>query len=148
MSPLGSFTSLAPKSSRSFQPELASLSLPRYGGETRERAWPPAGRSGPGSSALPAVLGVTPGGHPVLQPWLSMPCLSGTRGAGGAAQLPVLTPCLVRLLGGPTGGGPTLAALGEPHVPLLRHLVMFFKIEVKFEPKLKFEIKFKFGPWY
>ena len=49
--------------------------------------------------------------------------LPGTRGAGGVAHLPVLTPCLVRLLGGPTGGGPTLVALGEPHVPLLRQLL-------------------------
>ena len=59
------------------------------------RVRPPVGRSGPGSSALPAVLGVTPGGHPVLQPWLSMPCLSmypwGRRG-GPPADLDSL-PC-------------------------------------------------------
>ena len=41
--------------------------------------------------------------------------------ADGVAQLPVLTPSLVHLLGGPMDGGPTLAALGEPHIPLLRH---------------------------
>ena len=89
-------------------------------GETRERAWPPAGRSGSMSTAPSAGLEVTPEGHLVLQPWLSMACLCGTRGADGVAHLPVLTPCLVNLLGGPTGGGPTLAALGESHVPLLR----------------------------
>ena len=51
-----------------------------------------------------------------------MSSLSGTHGADGVAHLLVLTPCLVHLLGAPTGGGPTLAALGEPHVPVLRHL--------------------------
>ena len=40
------------------------------------------------------------------------------------AHLPVLNPCLVRLLGGPTGGGPTLTASGEPRVPLLRQLFL------------------------
>ena len=120
MSPHGAFTFLAPKFSRSFLYELASLSSSPYGGETRERAWPPAGRSGSGSSALFAGLGVTPEGHLVLQLWLSMSRLSDTRGADGVAHLPVLTPCLVRLLGGPTDGGPTLTTLGEPHVPLFR----------------------------
>ena len=56
--------------------------------------------------------------------------LSGTRGVDGVAHLPVLTPCLVHLLGGPTGGGPTLAALGEPHVPLLRQFQWFRLINV------------------
>ena len=39
------------------------------------------------------------------------------------AHLPVLNPCLLRLLSGPTGGGPTLTASGEPRVPLLRQRV-------------------------
>ena len=34
----------------------------------------------------------------------------------------MLDPCLVRLLGGPTGGGPTLTASGEPRVTLLRQV--------------------------
>ena len=100
--------------------ELTSLSSSPYGGETRERAWPPTRRSGSGSSVLFVGLEVTPEGHLVLQSWLSMSGLLGTRGAGEAAHLPVLTPCLVHLLSGPKGGGSTLAALGEPHVPLLR----------------------------
>ena len=83
MFPRGAFTFFAPKYSMSFLPKLASLSSQLYGGKTRERAWPPARRSGSGSSALFIGLEVTPEGHLVLQPWLSMPSLPGFRGVDG-----------------------------------------------------------------
>ena len=121
VSPRGASIFLAPKSCRSFQPKLASLSSPlvwrlESGGEP---GLLPAVRV-PGTSASSAGLGATPEGSPALSRGCRCrPCLVAVGQMG--AHLPVLSPCLVRLLGGPAGGGPTLTALGEPHVPLLRH---------------------------
>ena len=112
---------LAPKSSRSFQLGLASLSSSRVwglvsGGELGLLL----GIGVPGTSMSSAGLRGAPGGPLVLR----RGCLCRARlvavGQMGA-HLPVLCLGLDRLLGGPTCGGPTLTASGEPHFPLLRH---------------------------
>ena len=123
LSPRGAPVCLAPKSFRSFQPGLASLS------SSRVRGWAPGVEPGllpgvgvPGTSASSAGLRETPGGPPVLSCGCRChPCLvvAGQMGA----HLLVLNHCLVCILGGPAGGGPTLTASGEPHVPLLRQFL-------------------------
>ena len=119
--PRGASIFLAPKSSRSFQPELESLSSPLV------RMLEPGGEPGllpgvrvPGTSASSAGLRVTPKGHPVLSRGCRCrPCPVAVGQMGGHLQ--VLNPCLFRLLAGPTSGGPTWTVSGEPRVPLLRH---------------------------
>ena len=92
--PLWRLHFLAPKSSRSFQPGLASLSSLRTGG------WFPgmslascrvSGSPGP-PCLLPSRGG--PGGSPGPLLWLSMPCASGHRGADGG---PICQSCALAL---------------------------------------------------
>ena len=92
---------LAPKSSRSFQPELAILSsflVRRLVPEDEPGLLP--GIRIPGTSVSFAGLRVTPKGHPALSRGCRCrPCLVAVGRWG--AHLLVLNPCLVCLLVGP-----------------------------------------------
>ena len=127
---LTAFLSLPPMAPpSSWHPSL--LGLPARAGKlilfahvevgSRGRAWPPARRRVPGTSMSSAGLRGALGGPPLL--CRGCRCLVRLVVAGqmGGPSV-VLCLGLECLLGGPTSGGPTLTASGEPHVPLLRHL--------------------------
>ena len=118
--PCGTFIFLVLKSSRSFQQELASLSSSLV---LRLDPWGEPSLLSvvrvPGTSASSSGLRVTPEGHQPLVVAVDAVFAWLPWGRWGA-HIQVLNPCLVRLLGGPTGGGPTLTASGEPRVPMLR----------------------------
>jgi len=113
----GNVTGARPSSWRPSLPpasgELAILSSRWYGRRTRGRAWPPAERTDPRVSRLVSGRGGDLEGHLVLSRRDLLSNLSGILEADGLTHLLYLTPCLVHLLGGPSGG-PTLAASGNP----------------------------------
>ena len=95
MSPHGASIFWAPKSSRSFQPELASLSSPLV------QRLEPGGEPGllpsvrvPGSSASSAGLGATPEGSPALShDCRCRPCLVAVGQMGGPSASLEPLPC-------------------------------------------------------